>query len=140
MSQEFWGDPGRKIILSIDRWEDQIFSGRVYLPDTKEGAAFRGVYQFLELLEREMDQCETMPRATLERREFVPIRWKEDSRIPVTTSEKRGELATFELELLYRQHATWQGTVRWVEQERREAFRSALELLHLLGSALEGQE
>lgn len=33
---------------------------------------------------------------------------------------------------------TWQGTVSWVEGKKQENFRSVLELLKLLDSAVEG--
>ena len=36
-----------------------------------------------------------------------------------------------------RQNATWQGSVTWVEKKEKQQFRSALELLKLIESALE---
>lgn len=35
---------------------------------------------------------------------------------------------------------TWQGTVSWVEGKKQVSFRSALELLKLMDSALEKEE
>lgn len=35
---------------------------------------------------------------------------------------------------------TWQGTVSWVEGKKQENFRSVLELLKLLDSAVEGKD
>ena len=42
----------------------------------------------------------------------------------------------------YRQNATWQGTVVWTEKEETKRFRSALELLKLMDSAIapDGEE
>ena len=34
------------------------------------------------------------------------------------------------------QNSTWQGVVNWVDEEKRESFRSTLELLKLLDSAI----
>ena len=39
--------------------------------------------------------------------------------------------------ILFRQNASWQGTVLWSEGGQEERFRSALELALLLDSALE---
>ena len=39
--------------------------------------------------------------------------------------------------ILFRQNASWQGTVLWSEGSQEERFRSALELALLLDSALE---
>ena len=50
-------------------------------------------------------------------------------------SEKKGEKSTFIVEIKYRENATWQGTVKWVEGGREQNFRSALELIKLIDSA-----
>ncbi|MCR5830089.1 MAG: hypothetical protein K6F93_07080 [Lachnospiraceae bacterium] len=47
-----------------------------------------------------------------------------------------GKKATFLVNVLYRQNATWQGTVTWVEGEKKMSFRSALELFVLMESAM----
>ncbi len=38
------------------------------------------------------------------------------------------------------QQETWQGTIEWVEQNRKESFRSALEMIKLIDSALQKEE
>lgn len=43
---------------------------------------------------------------------------------------------TFVIKILNTQNATWQGTIDWLEGDRNEAFRSALELIKLVDSAL----
>jgi len=48
----------------------------------------------------------------------------------------RGAKATFELKILFRQHTSWQGTVVWREKKTEHSFRSVLELVLLLDSAL----
>ena len=45
---------------------------------------------------------------------------------------------SFVLQILNTQNATWQGTITWVDGKRQESFRSALELIRLLDSAVEG--
>lgn len=50
---------------------------------------------------------------------------------------KRGDLGTFLVHVQYRQNATWQGQVTWVDQKQTQSFRSALELIKLIDSALE---
>lgn len=53
---------------------------------------------------------------------------------------RRGAKATFWIRVLYRQHASWQGEVTWVERQKKEYFRSTLELLRLIGSALGAED
>ena len=49
-------------------------------------------------------------------------------------TEKKG---TFIVQVLNVQNDTWQGTVTWTEKKETMPFRSALELLQLMDSALE---
>ena len=51
--------------------------------------------------------------------------------------QTRGKVATFVVTVLFRQSASWQGTVQWCEGKEKVPFRSVLELLHLMDSALE---
>lgn len=44
---------------------------------------------------------------------------------------------TFIIKVLNRQNSTWQGTVTWVEEQKVQNFRSALELLKLIDGALD---
>ena len=48
------------------------------------------------------------------------------------------EKGTFIVKILSRQNSTWQGTVTWVEEQKVENFRSALELLKLIDGTLDG--
>lgn len=50
------------------------------------------------------------------------------------------EKATFVVDVLYRRASTWQGNLRWLEGEKESAFRSEIELLSLIDSALENQK
>lgn len=45
----------------------------------------------------------------------------------------------FIVDIRYRENATWQGEVRWVDQNKQCSFRSALELLKLIDGALDRQ-
>ncbi|MCR5032143.1 MAG: hypothetical protein K6A92_04715 [Lachnospiraceae bacterium] len=50
--------------------------------------------------------------------------------------EKRGDKGTFIVQVQYRQNATWQGKVIWADENKEEHFRSALELIKMIDSAL----
>ncbi|MBQ3108078.1 MAG: hypothetical protein IJP37_03790 [Clostridia bacterium] len=47
---------------------------------------------------------------------------------------------TFVINVLFRQNASWQGTIQWVNQNKTQHFRSTLELIKLMDSALESEE
>lgn len=55
-------------------------------------------------------------------------------------SDSTKKTETFILNIYNRQNATWQGSVTWVEKKEKQQFRSALELLKLIGSALDEEE
>lgn len=46
----------------------------------------------------------------------------------------------FVVNIRYRENATWQGEVLWVDQKRQCNFRSALELLKLMDGVLINKE
>lgn len=49
----------------------------------------------------------------------------------------RGKLATFVIHVQYHQNATWQGKIVWAETKQSTCFRSALEMIKLMDSAIE---
>jgi hypothetical protein len=54
-------------------------------------------------------------------------------------SKVPGSREAFLVQILNTQNATWQGTVTWTDGKRTQSFRSALELIKLIDSALEEQ-
>jgi len=52
-------------------------------------------------------------------------------------TSQRGDKGTFVVHIQYRQNATWQGKVTWAEKSHTLNFRSALELLKMIDSALD---
>ena len=44
--------------------------------------------------------------------------------------------STFEITVKFMQNSTWQGEVLWVEKNRKQNFRSALEMLKLMDEAI----
>lgn len=55
--------------------------------------------------------------------------------------KERGAARTsFVVEIKCTHNSTWQGTVTWVETQKKQSFRSALELIKLMDSAIESQK
>ena len=52
-------------------------------------------------------------------------------------NEDKKNIGTFVLKILNRQNSTWQGNITWVEKQKSENFRSALEMLKLIDNALD---
>ena len=51
-----------------------------------------------------------------------------------------GKESRFLIKILFREHSTWQGVIRWRETGEKQAFRSFMELVLLMASALEGSD
>ena len=47
---------------------------------------------------------------------------------------------TFEISVKFMQNSTWQGQIHWVDKNKKQNFRSALEMLKLMDEALTGTE
>lgn len=44
---------------------------------------------------------------------------------------------TFIVKIMNTQNSTWQGSITWVEKEKTQHFRSALEMIKMIDSVLE---
>lgn len=53
---------------------------------------------------------------------------------------RKGTVATFEVKVLFRQHSSWQGVVIWRERGSEQPFRSVLELVLMMDSALRSRK
>lgn len=45
---------------------------------------------------------------------------------------------TFIVKILNKQNSTWQGSITWVEEQKTQNFRSALELIKMIDGVLDG--
>ena len=43
---------------------------------------------------------------------------------------------SFLIKVQFKQNATWQGTIAWIEGDKVQSFRSTLEMLKLMDSAI----
>lgn len=54
--------------------------------------------------------------------------------------DKKKKSGTFVVHVKCCENATWQGDVTWAEQNTKENFRSALELIRLIDGALDTEQ
>jgi hypothetical protein len=47
---------------------------------------------------------------------------------------------SFIINILQQQNASWQGTITWVDENKTQNFRSALELIRLIDSTMDGEK
>ena len=55
-------------------------------------------------------------------------------------SNEERNTGTFIVKVLNTQNSTWQGNVTWVEKQKTETFRSAMEMMMMIDGALKGEK
>jgi len=134
-------------VFCLDGVENYDFKGRLYIGMEKQGYAVSCMADFVKILENVFDYC-NFPQASHEIRSFFGVKRNNDEKRMAFMEEKKiasqpepkGDKATFIVQVQFRQNATWQGTVQWVEKGVTQRFRSELELMKLMGEASESDE
>ena len=129
------GEQNRTVMVYIDSYTDNVPIGRFHVASNQEARAFKGLSQLLLGIDSELNR-ENFPQSFSELRKFNVPSQKSDSLL-VFTNQEKGKMATFFVRILFRQNASWQGTLTWVEGGQEEYFRSVLELVGLMDNALE---
>ena len=122
----------RTFLLYIDSYENDVPVGRFHHPGREESGSFHGLTQLLLKLEQLMDE-EDMPQSFQKVRTFAPTMGYWESG---TVSSRMGRQATFAVHILFRRNASWQGMLTWLDEKETMQFRSVLEFISLMNSAL----
>ena len=138
MATQVYDNSFRTTMICIDAYDDKILRGRMYNNALEKGIEFVGTIDFLQNMEKLLEQI-NYPQAFMSKRTFGAATghlWSP----PTCENVKVGRVGTFSLRLLFRQNASWQGTLLWHEGQQEESFRSVLEMLLLMDSALSSQK
>ena len=138
MSAKMWGNGYRTTTICIDSYEKSIPVGRFYNQYCPDGVSFHGVIDFLKNMEAVLDE-NNAPQSFSAKRSFVGTPAASVS-VPSGEFINRGKVATFTTKVLFRQNASWQGSISWLEGQREAPFRSVLELLLLIDSAINAKD
>ena len=137
MIQPFWVSESRKMMICVDDYDNGVLAGRFY--SASQGMiSFRSLSQFLLKMESVLEEMQE-PQSYTAKRTFSTMLPSEDE-IPSPAQFRKGAKATFELQVLFRQHSSWQGVLIWKDRRSEQSFRSVLELVFLLDSALRDLE
>ena len=122
--------------VCIDSYEDGVLTGRIYNSRFGEAESFRSTIGFLTRMEQLLS-IEDVPQSFNSVRAFHPVIDPLPDP-PAIMLPRVGKLATLELNILFRQNSSWQGSILWAEGRQEQHFRSVLELIFLIDSALRG--
>lgn len=128
------------INICIDSVDDGEMTGKIYHCYSEEAIAFSNIIRMIETVEEFFD-CLQFPQAATQTRSFHRKESVQGQKLEKKLEQEqilqmRGQKGTFLLNVKYRQNSSWQGSVTWVDEQREQYFRSALELLKLIDGAL----
>ena len=143
------------VCVCVDQIQDGDFSGKLYHQYADDPIDFTSSSDLLVKMEDLMDDWD-FPQRGLAERTFhkgakepvkkVHAMGTDDDRLPIeafqdlhgvrNVQNKKGQLGTFVVQVVYRQAATWQGHVIFQEQNEKEDFKSALELIKYIDSSI----
>ena len=133
----------RTSIIAVDSYSSIDFCGKLYNPFYKQCVQIKSFQQLIKELDTLMDEI-GCPMSSMEKRTFTKnSNGTERPMLLADGSEAaKGKLATFAIRIQYRNNASWQGRIKWIEGDAEECFRSVLELFWLIDSAMktEGSE
>lgn len=124
--------------IRVRSYENGCIKGVFTSSENLDEIEFCGAIPLILAMENVMDITNT-PQRGEESRSFAQAGQRHE---PFPELQKRLPhikgplLGTFQIHVLFRQNATWQGRMVWVEKNMEASFRSVLELLRLLDSAL----
>ena len=127
----------RSCIIRVERYNNKNPEGAFYNLYYGKEVPFENLTRLLLLMEELMDEMD-YPQASVKSRRFnqkqkIPERHSIPEKLLISPCEA---LATFKVKVLFRQGASWQGKIEWVEENMETSFRSVLELVKLMDSAL----
>lgn len=133
MQNRIRSNPYRTTLVCVDSDQEGLLTGRIYHPYLPSGAKFQNLMQFLLTIENLLDKLQ-FPQSFTARRSFQ-AQPEPPLPFPPESESHTGKAATFSVRVIFRQNASWQGSVTWLEKRKEENFRSALELVLLMHSA-----
>ena len=121
-----------EVVIVVYSYHDSCPKGTISGPRFSAPVPFASLMQMLATMGRMMDQTNSPQRG-----EEARTLQRTEARRP-TAERAPGEkpLATFHVNVLFRQNASWQGLLFWADQGMDAQFRSVLELIRLMDSAL----
>ena len=129
-----------RVQVSVISSDDCEIAGYLYSPFYERYFRFSNALELLVRMNEMFDDLK-FPQSSVEYRSFRNKRNRLDSgeRDESLVSEviqNENVQAKFVVHVQFRQNATWQGTIEWVEENKTQRFRSALEMLKLMEEAL----
>ena len=132
--------------LCVDHYEKGECRGRLYHWYAEEPVCFEDIKQLFISMDAFFDwlgypQASNCSRSFKKQNQPMIKKMRRGDKAAMKKNQQMlncsGEEATFVVHVKFRQNATWQGKVSWIENQQSCNFRSALELLKIIDNAME---
>lgn len=124
-------------VIKIASYQDKNPTGVLINPYFEEEQHFHSLTQLIFIVEQLQDEL-SFPQKAMDCRTFGRETQSKATTFSTQSSgvAKDQTKATFKLSILFRQNASWQGSILWMEQSLQSEFRSVLEFITLMDSVL----
>ena len=129
--------------VTITSYVNHVPVGQLYKAFYDKTIPFSDDVELLRQLEGLFDSL-SFPSCFEEYRHFLktdkqkrPQRTIKERVSNVVSENAEKSKGTFVIHVQFRMNATWQGTIHWVEQNKRQYFRSTLEMIRLIDEAMQ---
>jgi len=123
-------------VLHVTGYKDKCLSGILTVPLLGKSYSIANMVQLLRTMDTLMNEA-NFPQHCVEPRAFQS---EAEAYLPPETDGKSEEsIAVFDVNVMFRQNASWQGSVLWREKNLESRFRSVLELIGLVDDALSAE-
>ena len=132
------------LTICVDSYDKKAMRGRICSSYYEEAIRFNGLVDLATTITAMLDRFE-YPQNSIELRYMSEDAQKQNLQLfcerhlllgkPRIVKEK-GELNTFSVKILFRKHATWQGSISSIKEKKEINFRSFLEMILIMDSSL----
>lgn len=120
------------VIVRVASYNDKCMKGTISGTGMEKPISFASLAQLILIMDEQMDK-ENLPQRGSQPRTF---QMQESQLANTRQAENSNAMATFQISVLFRQNSSWQGTLTWTDQKMDAQFRSVLDLIRLMDSAL----
>ncbi len=108
-------------LVTVTKYENGVMEGILRHPRLKEPQVINSMSQLILIMDSllDLEECPDNP---------IPLV------MPIKVNDE--VIATFQIQVLFREVYSWQGRLVWVERKEEASFRSVLELMQLLDDIL----
>lgn len=125
--------------LCIDECQNNVHKGRVYMPLSKHSIPFNDLTNMVLLVDKVYDRND-YPKAYQHKRSFYTEelpKHKPELKYPIDKLlQQQGEIASFDILVMTRQHTSWQGLIKKTSGEVIDHFDSDLDLIQIISNLI----